>query len=734
MPDVPQTSKQMEELTTSQNGTNRVSRLKPESHFYIKGGNQVGDFKQTPNQAFGVTSPTKFRTTATVTFTGSKDIYAICMGTAFLQPGGSNKVNLILRPFKQPVKGLNIKYIIYRGLKKTDFITSAGKVAGNETNGSGFVQYLWEQFNKFYKVADGETAPDFKAGFIGFPHTANELALQKEEHLIDQYFFKKAKFTESATPEEEPETAFELPVIPRGLHLGKATAKIGIDIVLNDGDYIIENDNHPFKLNLAYARAATYTINTNTETNDFRKKLLRETATKFIDIAAFYGLHANGAGKLYVDDMEKPLINKADIASRLQNFNTKNNFYLYIQANRQRSYNFYDNYTHSETNTNTIKIGTAEDSLTETTYGTKGWPVHIINEEQEAATPNNTITFQLTTDNYDGAALFTQIGELTTPHEENFVRNTNLLQQPPEDDTVEVDFNYTQAIQISTPAIGKNTIASFSQCIYEGRLVEVTDNADPEQVYFLKDIDDVFGLINAKSIFSIEEDQLPIIVDETIQIVNFSNSETGDDIGVVKHQRIEDKIETINSDTFLDRVTYESIILNINIKDSPVPNKSTANIDSINGGINQSRFYKPKLPYVLDRQLFNHSNSTITGIKLITQNGDISTKKILGLTKEENQRLIDVVVANNLINTQIFFKNELDLEEETYSSVEDIEYRVYQLGIIAENSSGKLHFYKVTDKIIIYTIDNFIYVSSDYSNYIPFISKENFANTQIPEL
>ena len=719
MPDPPVTSEQIDNLTTSQDGTGRVSRLQPKSHFFIKGGNQLGDFTQTPNQSFGVLSTTQFNTTATVSFSGDKDIYSLCMGTVFLQPGGTGLINLILRPFKQPINGLNIKYIVYRGLKKSDFITSAGKLAGSETSGSGFAKNVWGQFNKFYDVANGGTPPEFNSYFLGFPHTADELTLQEDSQLIDQYFFNIATFTEGEEPDEVPVTAFDLPVIPRGLHLGTASGSVGIDVVLNDGDYYIENDTHPFKLNLAYARASAYVLDTASETDNFKKKLIKETATKFIDIAAFYGLHANGAGKLYVDEIIDPLEDKADIALRLQNFNTKNNFYLYIQANRQRSYNFYNNYDYSDSNANSINIGVAADSLQETAYGTGGWPIHVVNMAQDPATENNTITFQLTTDNYDGAALFMQIGELASPQEENFVRGVNLLQQQPEDDTVVIDTNYTQALQISTPAIGENTIAAFAQCIYEGQKLEVVDSTTPDQIYYLKDIDDVFGLLNAQSLFVVaNENQLPTVISEKLQIINFPNAASAKDIGAVKYQRIEDRLQTVDENTYINRVTYESLLNTIKRNTSPYLKNASATTDSVKANIKtyetgQNVFYQPKPPYRLTTELFTDDNQTITGLILEVTDGSIPTKKILGITKVENDQL-KALINGNMTNPKLYFKDKGSL-----NSLDGTQFKIYSLSVIAESNDGNLTIYTPTEEIIVYNANSFVYASDDYSKYIP---------------
>lgn len=726
MPNNPQTSEQMQKLTTSQDGIGRVSKLQPHSHFYIQGNN----FTQDTNQQFGVVNDTQFRTTATVAFSGEKNIYALCMGTVFIQPqtgNESSKVNVILRPFKQPINGLNIKYIIYRGLNKTDFFTNDSKITGSETTGSGFVQYMWKQFNKFYDVDNGGALPasGFSSDFLGYPSPTSQLATQENNHLIDQYFFKITTFLEGADPVEDATTAYEFPIVLRGIQLGSATGTVGIDIVLNDGDYIIENDPNPFQINLEYARAASYVLDTATETDVFKKKLVKEACTKFIDIAAFYGLHANGVGKLFVDTEEAPKTAKADIAARLNGFNTKHNFYLYIQSNRQRSYNFYNNYIHSEANTNTIKIGATVDALTETTFGTNGWPIHVISQVQDPATENNTVTFQLTTDNYDEAALFMQIGELASPHEENFVRGINLLQQQPEDDTVEVDFNYTQVIQITTPAIGANTIAAFSQCIYEGKKVIAQDAININEKVFLKDIDDVFGLINVKSSISFEqESKLPTIVNEKFQIINFINASVRKDIGIVRYQKIEDKIEIVEESTFLERVTYETLISNITYETSSYLKTTIAGYESTKNGVynyetKQKSFYQPKKPFYLKKILFNHNNKITTGLKVETNDESIPNKKVLGITRLESEKLKDLIEQNNLINVKIYFYDTNYNNEEYYSSIEGIEYKVYNLFVIGESINGELKFHKPAEEITIYNIKGSVYNSNEYGKAIP---------------
>ena len=70
-----------------------------------------------------------------------------------------NKVNIVLKPFSQPIKGLAIKYIVYRGLAKSDFFTDDGKVLPSGSNATGFINYVQEEFQNFYGNNGTNTTP-----------------------------------------------------------------------------------------------------------------------------------------------------------------------------------------------------------------------------------------------------------------------------------------------------------------------------------------------------------------------------------------------------------------------------------------------------------------------------------------------------------------------------------------------------------------------------------------------
>jgi hypothetical protein len=723
------TSNQIDDLTSSKNGRNVQAKLQAKSHFFVEGST----YTQTSAMAFGALSTDVFRTTAKVNLSTSKKVYAICRGQLFVQPqtGSTTKVNVILKPFTQPINGLGIKYFIYRGLAKSDFVAS-GEVAAETT--TELTQYLWDQFNNFYDNGV-DPVPAFAEQYIGLPIASG--TTQSSTDLIDVYFNKITEVINTSTGEEEPNQMFELPIVPKGMHLSSVSGDIGIDVVLDFGEYYFENDQNPFQLNLEFARKADNTIDISSVTNSYQAKLYKEACTQFMDLAAFYGMHANEAGKLDIDDGSTTLTTAVDIYTKMSGFHTKNNLYIYIQANRQRSYNFYGNYEHSDSNSNTINIGGTEATMVETTFGTLGWPIHIFSETQNAATNVNTVCFQLTTDNYPEARLYANIGILISENEIGFVRGENLLQTPSSDPQIVIDTNYTHVIESETPSIGANTVSSILQIIYEGKIIMVEEYftvAPTDPVFHvLKDIDDIFGLIDAKS-FKRPNDSLalPTIVDERLQIINFENSKSKHDIGMIKHQRTEDKIEAEDGNNFLGRATYESLVSDINRSASSYSTNISASIDSAMVSLTvyedgKNQFFEPKPPYFFQKKLFTDMEQTITGLLLGIDNKELITKKILGLSNSENQLLKDTILSFSLNNPKIYFEDKL--ENKVFESIEGLSYKKYNIVIVAEDISGNLLLFRPISEIQAFAIDQFVIATNEYAKYTPELNRSDSFTT-----
>lgn len=719
-------------LTGTQDGTNVRAELKPEPHFYID-----SNVNFTTITNFGVKSPAEFNTTTVISFPGVCKVYAICKGQVFLQPmsgaGNEEKVNIILRPFKQPINGLAIKYFIYRGLRKSDFFAEGKLVATSQTE-SKLVDRVNTEFDNFYKNRTDKPAA-FLASFIGYREPDD--TAQNEGDLLDQYFFKISET-------ETDKVSFELPMVNRGDLLGYAEASLGIDVILNEGDFFMEDDPNPFQLNLKFARAKEHKLSTSTYT-EYRKKLVRESASMFIDIAAFYGLHAQGGGKVYTNASTDPIKTATGIYNLIANYQTKNTTYLYIQSNRQRSYDFYGNYQYSETDTTNIKVGTDANNLTKETFGVKeDWAV-------KAFENYNQLVLQLTTDNYTDAAVYVKTGILNrnTIHEDYYLRNDNILQKPSTDPNVTVDTNYTKPIVFDVVKSGANPICNFIQLICETKKLlvqteQITDSATntTETInYYLKDIDDVFGMIDEAPIIKEKQDrELHYVVDQNLLLINFNNATGGKDIATITTKRTQDVIQK-SEDELLERVSYETLLHNIRQSNNTFIESLSAYSDNTNSGTihydkNKNNFYQPETPYYLKTQVFTDSQSgnTVTGLTLEVETGGLPSKKLLGLTKEENDIYLNILSEKDTTgvkkynNAKFYLKNLLGNEEDYYTTTEGVKYRLYELYLIAEDGDGKVLLLKPnepTKPVQVSTIDQCVFATQEYSKYVPMINTEN---------
>ncbi|WP_419867926.1 hypothetical protein [Chryseobacterium sp. CT-SW4] len=708
-----------------ENGLNIRPDLRPESFFFLE---RNKNFSQSQANKFGISGADNelFRTTSIISsYTGK--VYTICNGQILVQPctADNNKINLILKPFSQPIKGLAIKYFIYRGLNKSDFFDNSGTInpASGATNITNFVDYIRKDYHDLYQML-GKPEPVFTAQHIGFPSTvAGEE--QKETDLIDDYFFKISEtVNNNGTVTEPAKRAYELPMIPRGIELGSVNGQIGIDVVLSEGDYTIENDPNPFKLNLKYARLAEHILNPDAGTTDYEKKLIKETATWFIDIAAFYGLHTHGKGKLYVNDQTAPLQTNDEIFGLIQNFYTAKTSYLYIQSNRQRSYNFYKNYIIDEGNSNNIKIGIDPNSLEEKKFE-ENWPLlELVNIPS--------VTIQLVTDNNDAAALYVKQGILNveTANEDYFIRGSNLLQEADENNNINAQF--TKSITFDfTKNSGNNYISSFVQLIYEGKTLGITNvipSLDPPQTLYLKDVDDIFGLINVVPHIQPKNlNELHYVIDQNLLLIDFDNSEGSKDITTVTTKKTEDYIVKDNGES-LKRITYETLLNNIRQNIGVFfENRSTFQDNSNNGTITYddkvNNFYHPEKPYYLQPVSYtNIEGKTVTSLILNLEDGSISSKKILGITNEENLKFIALINQHQFNNPKFYFRNTLENEAVYYTSPEEKKYRRYSLSLIGEDQEGKLIVVSPTDEVFVSTLDNIIFTSDEYAKWVPLYS------------
>uniref|UniRef100_UPI00054D161D hypothetical protein n=1 Tax=Flavobacterium daejeonense TaxID=350893 RepID=UPI00054D161D len=168
------------------------------------------------------------------------------------------------------------------------------------------------------------------------------------------------------------------------------------------------------------------------------------------------------------------------------------------------------------------------------------------------------------------------------------------------------------------------------------------------------------------------------------------------------------------------RVTYltEAIdVMNNAVSATGSITSDTKSSVSASGAVTQSKTYNLAEPYYYNLKLFTDSTQTITGLELKTLDGSIPNKIILGITKEENDSIKALITAN-MKNPRLFL---IDLFEDGNEllSPEDISYQKYRLGIVAENTDGKLELSTPDTDVMIYSLDRKYHFSKGYSEYMP---------------
>lgn len=706
--------------------------MSAKSHFFIESG---GFPAQLSGQGFGPQSETVFNLTSRFSLGAPKKAFSICKGVVLIQPqtGSNDKVNLILRPYNQPFPGLNIKYFVYRGLKKSDFFTNAAEplVIKNEGSYSDLIDKINIDFKAFHegrKEADGTpiNVPPFTAKFIGYDTTLTDTTIP-----LSDFFFKESKFVAAGNTFDEKDD-FELPLIDIGKSLGNfAQGECGIDVVLNYGDYKQDFDNTEFVFDLEYVRKPFAEITVNGST-DFAEKLQREQSTQFIDIAAFYGSHVeNGVVTVTTSGVKTEKKGAVIFNELLNNFWTKNNWYVYIQSDRTRSYDFYKNYKIGEGPEN-LKTGLLEDPTTKIVpmtaeiYSTKGWPVLINNQAQANTVITNNLYLQFPTDNNNNTAFYGQLAKVANAQKDNFI-NADGLRLPPDEEGNYADI--TSTIQLTTPAVAGKNITSLCLLIYQGKIntykirEEEDENGDPIAVNGVANFfDDVFNLIKAQPLLKLSSDEsYSRMTSEKLNLINEFYDKKQQGISIVQTLTVNDSIETgVEEPLFVERVTYitEAVdIMNNAVSATGSTTPDTKTTASASGAVTKSKTYQLPDPYYYSRLMFTDNMETIIGLQLKKLDNSTSGKIILGITQAENEKLKELI-TNDSKNPRLFL---LDLFEDGSEliSPENIKYQKYKVAIVIENPKGNNELKEPTDSLFVYSLDRNYHFSKSYSEYMP---------------
>ncbi|SMC54249.1 hypothetical protein [Pedobacter nyackensis] len=701
-----------------------ISKFKPKSHFFT----DPAAMSQVIGQKFGPETPDVFWLTSRFTIPAAK-AYAICKGVVLVQPqtGSSELVNLILRPYEQPIPGFNIKYFVYRGLKKSDFF-AGDKVLAATTDTSDFINKVNNSFASFYNsVSPGQPLPAFFAKFMGY-----DPATQADVLPLSDFFFKESEYVESGGEfVEQGEFAFELPLIDKGASLGSfANGECGIDIILNYGDYKLPLPNDEFVFDLAYARAAKVKIELSTGMTDYEKKLKREQIFQFLDAAAYFGFHAIDGGVVSVTSggvtNKKGTAIYDDIVSK---FFTKNKLYLYIQSDRTRSYNFYGNYLEAGS-VNNLKIGTGLVSLTEEVYGTDGWPLYIDDAPRGHNENQNSLYFQLATDNNVNTMLYGQVAQIVNAQHNNFCGADDLQLPDNLDGTSSI---WTKIIEISNPNVGpdgaKLNIASFNILLYQGKIYtylageEIGDQNETSKILDVPNFfDDVFDLIQGTPLFKYTSNSVYwTFPSQKIKLINHFNNQKQYGISCVQTTIVKDRIAGNVTTPTVDRIIYITETIDTLNSATAIGGKISNNTQSspaLGTLVTGDGSYQLPSPFYYERVFFTDSTEVITGLRLKAIDGTIPDKIILGVTQAEISLIEDIIVTNSLTNPRLFL---IDLFEDGNEliSAENISYQKYKVGVVGELNTGSLKLFLPAVDLMVYSLDRKYHYSMRYSEFMP---------------
>jgi hypothetical protein len=688
------------------------SRIEPKSHFFI----DTNALAQNNLQSFGPVSGnenTKFRVTAKFTCASQSKAYTICAGHVLIQPylSDSSKVNVLLRPYKQPIQGLSVKFFVYRGLRKSDFFsTGETHIIPDNTGNTDFIKTIWQHFTAFHQGQN--PMPEFLAKHIGY-----NPAVQPASTLIDDLLFKLSDATDI--------NAFELPMIEEGKVLGYFMGEGGIDVVLNNGDYKSITENNLFPLDLGYLRHTEAILDTAIPaiTSDFQKKVFKENIYNFLDIAAFFGLHYSDKGYVTTDNGGAKVIKKQQqiYTDLLSPFFTKNNLYLYVISDRGRSFNFYGNYNESDNVTDSIKTGITNTALASSPFGINGWPLMIINADQSHNRQQNSLHIRFTLGRKDDAIFYASTGQAENASKNNFILS-DILNPANSGDP------YSSTVQISFPAFeqgaAKKNIAYPVLLLYSGREYTLESGSGATITTVVsKPEDDIFDLADAVQLLPANGDvTLSVIAKHKKNLLTIPGVSRSEDNAVLFSTAVAyDKVNVSLNQT-VQRIIYFTQAADVYNNTVSANNKISADTPTLSNKVffktNQrnEHFQLPGTCF-FETGVISDGFVTFSTLQLRMINGTLPNFRLLGLTMAENDLLKSVIVSFSGRNTKLHL-GDYQLNTHTYRSSEGITFSKYNLGISGEDTDGNLRIWLPAAPVIVYTLDKSVLFSKDFSNSV----------------
>ena len=698
------------------------------SHFFI----EPGALSQSSSQCFGPVhgnETTQYRVSNKFTLSQDKMAYAVCKGNVLIVPqeGNSAKVNIVLKPIEQPLPGINIKYFIYRGLKLDDFFVSGNVKPGNSTN---FLDNANTAFTNFYSPS---TPPAFLSSYIGFYPNSS----WNDDKPLSDVFFKVVKVDDS-NGTEPAEKAYELPLLNKGNSIGKfSSGECAIDVVIDFGDNYVSNDDSLFEFDMGYARATEALININPPGNSYsaqQKKRLREQISQFVDVASYYGTHAqNSDSKVYyttsgtTNHYSGTAIYNNLLKATGSDFYTKNRWYIFIQSDRARLYNFYGNYTIQDSTTGeSLTIAATKPGLAPAAYSTHEWPVIINNSIQTNGDDFNSLFIQLTTDNGRYSVFYGQLATIIDGVKKNFGNSTNLIQGADQDWNLS---KLTTPIHITTPNIDvsgdKYNVACLTYLIYSGadfdhiHGTELDDqNNTVDRILKFNNVGNLFNGFKMRHVVAKNTE----VNDCTIvnkRLTTRSHWADRNNIGTSASETVKvySKITSSTGETFENYTFYYNPVDFLSDQTN-----TSQNLDNKKNAVVSGGTPLPIIPGMSPDDIFDiititETNGDFVIPRITSKVGKISKSLILGITIAEYLALKDLI-GSDKYNCSFKLSPYVDVGDPSIEQGDNV-YTKLRLDMLCETATGELKVFEPTEPIIIYGTSPNGFFSKGYSTQFP---------------
>lgn len=688
-------------------GPSSDKKYEPNSHFFVDHvALSDASASNLSTDAFGPVDGNEtdqYRTTSFVRSSASTKVYAICAGKLLIQPQTEDptKVNLILKPAASASYApLKIKYFIYRGVNKSDLLSNETNLKPVETDSPNFLRRIWDEYIA-YHTSDGSPAPtEFPSSLIGY-----DITNQPGNLLIDKCIFKNSDTA-----------SYEVPSCEKGEHLGNFSGRIGLDIVLDYGDYELINQEELFWLNLEYARKSEHVFDITTIPNSTatRVKRYKEHIHQFMDASALWGSHIDcGIVKIIESNSTNEISTNDDIFNKiLKKYQTKNKLYVYVQGERARSYNYYDS-------SRKIYGFNPAGQLNET----NDWPILI----EEITLSSSTTTYKelknIELEYSVDSSIEEQVRHFSIDVISPNDNNTSLYPlvtrpQDPSGTVPPVLTDKTKQIKINFPVNGVSSCSTFLLLF-----------ANLKQEYPPKEYFNELWPVNLNSTLKLPNDINDLLYWSTYDKSRLINL---DDVlnlgGIIQNKVVFDNGLNPSNNNRKFRRLYVAALKRNSLHDQ------NYDIDFFTAGLSES--IKKVDDYI--RDLYNDTSfrlykgsfsdgGNVNSLSLFNEN-DLSKMYNyfhLGITDEEYNLLVYDEILVTESTPQILPKDAANvffiLEEISSFSVQNV--RKFKLGLQYEDNTGIISsplFPSSGNEVYVYTLDGFFFFSKEYSDYQEF--------------